>query len=106
MGSHGGLYDLPTPGIRFPVLLAEPAGPLAALTDAFMHARYGGKLTWVIIVAGFFWLGILLVILGVQFMFFGLIAEMMTRIYHESTDRSTYVIREIIRSQPTNKRSN
>ena len=28
----------------------------------FMHARYGGKLTWVIIVAGFFWLGILLVL--------------------------------------------
>ena len=52
------------------------------------------------------WLGILLVILGVQFMFFGLIAEMMTRIYHESTDRSTYVIGEIIRGQPTNTRSN
>ena len=51
------------------------------------------------------WLGILLLILGVQFMFFGLIAEMMTRIYHESTDRSTYVIREIIRSQPTDTRS-
>ncbi len=28
----------------------------------FMHARYSGKLTWVIIVAGFFWLGILLVL--------------------------------------------
>ncbi len=28
----------------------------------FMHARYGGKLTWVIIVSGFFWLGILLVL--------------------------------------------
>ncbi len=28
----------------------------------FMHARYSGKLTWVVIVAGFFWLGILLVL--------------------------------------------
>lgn len=51
------------------------------------------------------WLGILLVILGVQFMFFGLIAEMITRIYHESTDTSTYVIRDIIR-HPTHKPSN
>ena len=44
------------------------------------------------------WLGILLVIIGVQFMFFGLIAEMMTRIYHESADRLTYSIREIVGS--------
>jgi len=47
------------------------------------------------------WLGVLLVILGVQFMFFGLIAEMITRIYHESADKPTYVIREIVRSQPS-----
>ena len=46
------------------------------------------------------WLGILLVILGVQFMFFGLIAEMTTRIYHESADRPTYVIREILNLPP------
>ena len=45
------------------------------------------------------WLGILLVILGVQFVIFGLMAEMLTRIYHESADRPTYVIREIYRSQ-------
>jgi hypothetical protein len=49
------------------------------------------------------WLGILLVILGVQFMFFGLIAEMMTRVYHESTDRSVYAIREIVRGQPASQ---
>jgi hypothetical protein len=41
------------------------------------------------------WLGILLMILGVQFVIFGLMAEMLTRIYHESADRPTYVIREI-----------
>ena len=45
------------------------------------------------------WLGILLGILGVQFVIFGLMAEMLTRIYHESADRPTYVIREIYRSQ-------
>jgi len=42
------------------------------------------------------WLGVLLVIVGIQFLFFGLIAEMMTRTYHESTKRPTYHIREII----------
>lgn len=41
------------------------------------------------------WLGILLVVIGVQFMFFGLIAEMMTRTYHESANRPTYAIRAI-----------
>ncbi|HEY4722764.1 MAG TPA: hypothetical protein VII92_13005, partial [Anaerolineae bacterium] len=46
------------------------------------------------------WLGILLVILGVQFLFFGLIAEMLTRTYHESQGKAIYVVREIIgRSQ-------
>ena len=48
------------------------------------------------------WLGVLLVIIGVQFMFFGLIAEMMTRVYHESTNARTYSIREIIGRQPAN----
>jgi cytochrome c oxidase subunit 4 len=28
----------------------------------FMHARYSSKLTWLVIIAGFFWLGILLVL--------------------------------------------
>jgi dolichol-phosphate mannosyltransferase len=49
------------------------------------------------------WLGVLLVIIGVQFMFFGLIAEMTTRTYHESTDARTYSIREIIGRQPANQ---
>ena len=49
-----------------------PLNAVAALTIAtikavlvilfFMHARYSSKLTWLIIVAGFFWLGILLVL--------------------------------------------
>ena len=43
------------------------------------------------------WLGVMLVILGVQFMFFGLLAEMITRTYHESQGKSIYVLREVIR---------
>jgi glycosyltransferase involved in cell wall biosynthesis len=43
------------------------------------------------------WLGVMLVILGVQFIFFGLLAEIQMRTYYESQDKSIYVTREIIR---------
>lgn len=52
------------------------------------------------------WLGVMLVILGMQFLFFGLIAEMLTRTYHEAAGKSTYVIREIVNrpsGPPTHK---
>ncbi len=39
-------------------------------------------------------LSILLLILGVQFVLFGLIGEMQTRIYHESQDKPVYYVRE------------
>ncbi|HLF26797.1 MAG TPA: glycosyltransferase family 2 protein [Anaerolineae bacterium] len=52
------------------------------------------------------WLGVMLVIIGVQFMFFGLIAEMMTRIYHESTNTQTYTIRQIVHNQLTSQPAN
>ncbi len=42
------------------------------------------------------WLGVMLVILGVQFIFFGLLAEMQARTYYESQGKSIYVVREII----------
>ncbi len=44
------------------------------------------------------WLGVMLVILGVQFLFFGLLAEQQMRTYYESQGKSTYVVREIIQS--------
>ena len=47
------------------------------------------------------WLGIMLVILGVQFLFFGLIAELQTRTYFESQNKSIYMIREIIPHPPS-----
>jgi glycosyltransferase involved in cell wall biosynthesis len=47
------------------------------------------------------WLGVMLVILGVQFLFFGLLAEMQMRTYYESQGKSIYVTREIIPHPPS-----
>jgi glycosyltransferase involved in cell wall biosynthesis len=44
------------------------------------------------------WLGVMLVILGVQFLFFGLLAEMQMRTYYESQGKSIYVVREVIQA--------
>ena len=41
-------------------------------------------------------LAILLVIVGVQFITMGLLAELQTRIYHESQQRPTYAVRETL----------
>jgi glycosyltransferase involved in cell wall biosynthesis len=46
------------------------------------------------------WLGVMLVILGVQFIFFGLLAEMQARTYYESQDKAIYVLREVVRHTP------
>ena len=43
------------------------------------------------------WLGVMLVILGVQFLFFGLLAEMQMRTYYESQGKTIYVTREVLR---------
>jgi glycosyltransferase involved in cell wall biosynthesis len=43
-------------------------------------------------------LGILLIFSGLQFLTVGLLAEMQARTYHESQDKPTYVIREILES--------
>lgn len=51
------------------------------------------------------WLGIMLVILGVQFLFFGLIAELQTRTYFESQNKSIYVIREMIERDESDGKS-
>ena len=39
--------------------------------------------------------GIVLLVMGANFLMSGLIAEMQARTYHESQDKPTYVIREI-----------
>ncbi len=45
-------------------------------------------------------LGVQLVFSGLQFMTIGLLAEMQARTYHESQDKPTYVVREILESSP------
>jgi glycosyltransferase involved in cell wall biosynthesis len=47
------------------------------------------------------WLGVMLIILGVQFLFFGLLAEMQMRTYYESQGKSIYVVREVIPHPPS-----
>jgi hypothetical protein len=42
-------------------------------------------------------LSILLIILGVQFLVMGLLAELMVRTYHESQNKPIYYVREIIK---------
>jgi hypothetical protein len=41
------------------------------------------------------WFGFLFIVAGVQFLTLGLLAELQTRIYHESQDKPTYVVREV-----------
>ncbi len=50
-------------------------------------------------------LGILLVFIGVQFLTIGLLAELQARTYHESQSKPTYVIREILDTQPEDDRA-
>ena len=42
------------------------------------------------------WLGILLIIVGVQFVSTGLLGEMLARTYHESQQKPVYVIKEVL----------
>jgi glycosyltransferase involved in cell wall biosynthesis len=41
-------------------------------------------------------LGILLLVIGIQFLCVGILAEIQTRTYHESSNRSIYAIREVL----------
>lgn len=44
-------------------------------------------------------LGVLLIVIGIQFITLGLLAEIMVRAYHESSGKTIYVIREVIDSE-------
>lgn len=50
-------------------------------------------------------LAILLIIIGIQFITIGLLAEIMARAYHESSEKSIYFIREIVDSDSDDKPS-
>ncbi len=45
-------------------------------------------------------LSVVLVIIGVQFILMGLVAELVIRTYHESQSKPTYVVREVIERTP------
>jgi len=44
-------------------------------------------------------LGVLLIVIGIQFITLGLMAEIMVRTYHESSGKTIYVVREVIDSE-------
>jgi glycosyltransferase involved in cell wall biosynthesis len=50
-------------------------------------------------------LGILLLILGVQFICLGILAEIQTRSYYESSKKCTYSIREVLQAEQSSQRS-
>lgn len=47
-------------------------------------------------------LGVMLMMIGLQFLVFGLLAELLTRTYHESQKKTTYVVRQVLESSSTN----
>jgi glycosyltransferase involved in cell wall biosynthesis len=48
--------------------------------------------------------GVFMVLGGLSMIMNGLVAEMISRIYHESQDKPTYVIREILEAEPERER--
>ena len=48
-------------------------------------------------------LGVILIVIGFQFIMLGLLAEIMIRAYHESSGKTIYVIREVIDSETENR---
>jgi glycosyltransferase involved in cell wall biosynthesis len=49
-------------------------------------------------------LGVILIVIGFQFIMLGLLAEIMVRAYHESSGKTIYVIREVIDSESEKRR--
>ena len=49
--------------------------------------------------------GVLLAFTGVQLLTIGLLAEMMARTYHESQDKPTYVIRDVLEATPRQEKA-
>jgi glycosyltransferase involved in cell wall biosynthesis len=52
-----------------------------------------------------FTVGLILGVMGLQFLLMGLLAEMMIRIYHESQEKPTYVVRDIVAASPRARRT-
>ncbi len=45
-------------------------------------------------------LGVFLFVLGMQFVMLGLLAELIMRTYHESQNKATYVVRQVLKANP------
>jgi glycosyltransferase involved in cell wall biosynthesis len=76
---------------------------LIGMVSAALGVGLGGWLSWQRLFRDLplanrpaLFLAILLVIVGVQFITMGLLAELQTRIYHESQKRPTYTVRETL----------
>jgi hypothetical protein len=49
-------------------------------------------------------LGVLMIMTGIQLVMTGLLGEMLSRTYHESQDKPTYVIREVLETAMTERK--
>jgi glycosyltransferase involved in cell wall biosynthesis len=83
--------------------LGAGAGVLGTIICSYVtYLKYFGRQwsdrTWLLM------FGILLVFISVQLLTMGLLAEMLSRTYHESQDKPTYVIREIREARPERPR--
>ncbi|MFQ6034785.1 MAG: glycosyltransferase, partial [Sedimentisphaerales bacterium] len=74
--------------------LAMALGSVSALVVILMKILKGVDMTG----NPLLYLTILLWVIGVQFILMGLLAELLVRTYHESQNRPTYVIKEILES--------
>ncbi|MDH3599788.1 MAG: glycosyltransferase family 2 protein [Candidatus Tectomicrobia bacterium] len=80
-------------------LLGLATGGLGALICIYLAAL---RLVWHQSLAQrpLLMLGVLLLVVGVQFICMGILAEIQTRTYHESSNKPTYTIRDILDSTP------
>jgi glycosyltransferase involved in cell wall biosynthesis len=86
-----------------PIYLFGGAGAVLVLLSAvaliFLAVRrlgYGVS----VLESPIFWMAILMAIMGFQSILMGLIAELQTRTYHESQNKPTYTVREVINPVP------
>jgi len=65
---------------------------LLAVQKIFFHMPMGNRPLLL--------LGVMLVLIGLQFICFGLLAEVLVRTYHESQDKKIYTVRDVIEFGP------
>ncbi len=62
------LIDFGNEAINTIVALAVAVTKAVLVILFFMHVRYSSRLTWVVVVGGFFWLGIMIVLTLTDYM--------------------------------------